>query len=66
MMVYSKALPKIPEAYTVLSRQQLKGTREAWTDADCAGQNNNNTCTGAIICPCGVACLRADLLGMCN
>ncbi len=37
-----------------------------WTDADCAGQNNNNNCTGAIVCPCGSLCLRPDALGMCN
>jgi hypothetical protein len=48
------------------ARPNPNGNR-CWTDADCAGQNNNNnTCTGAVICPCGVVCLRADALGMCN
>jgi len=37
-----------------------------WSDADCAGNANNTTCTGAMVCPCGAICLRADMLGTCN
>jgi len=40
--------------------------RRCWTDADCAGQNNNTTCTGAVVCPCNTVCARADLAGTCN
>ena len=38
-----------------------------WTDADCAAQNpNNNNCTNAVVCPCNMVCVRADMLGTCN
>jgi hypothetical protein len=47
------------------ARPNGNGNR-CWTDADCAGQNNNNTCTGEIVCPCNTVCLRADMLGTCN
>lgn len=46
------------------ARPARNGNR-CWTDADCAGQNNT-TCTGAIVCPCGMVCPRVDVLGMCN
>lgn len=48
------------------ARPNANGNR-CWTDADCANnQNNNNTCTGAVVCPCNAVCVRPDVAGTCN
>jgi hypothetical protein len=35
---------------------------QCWEDADCG---DGGTCDGAILCPCGVDCIRADQPGQC-
>lgn len=35
---------------------------QCWSDSDCG----NGSCSGASICPCGVACALADSPGTCN
>jgi hypothetical protein len=36
---------------------------QCWEDADCA---DGGQCQGAILCPCGVDCIRADQPGQCD
>jgi hypothetical protein len=37
---------------------------QCWTNADCPP--NTGPCTGAIVCPCGSACLVPDRIGTCG
>jgi hypothetical protein len=47
------------------ARPNQNGNR-CWTDADCAGNSNNNTCTGAVICACNAVVCPREVLGTCN
>jgi hypothetical protein len=54
------------KATGVCKTRPTSASGSCWTNADCTSGAGSGTCAGASVCPCGSACLVADMTGTCS